>query len=99
MSSCYRCGRDLPEGQVECEEGCKKASSTSVKNPPVVSGDDTTFEFAYIDWTKVKTLDDLIKVLAVINAGSGICTDDEDYEKIKHLCEPPVKLNIEGDEI
>ena len=22
MSSCWRCGKDLPEGQVECENGC-----------------------------------------------------------------------------
>jgi hypothetical protein len=31
MSSCWKCGRDLPEGQVECEEGCDGPESGGPK--------------------------------------------------------------------
>ena len=32
MSSCWKCGRDLPEGQVECDIACQK-EATSPASP------------------------------------------------------------------
>ncbi len=102
MSSCYKCGRDLPAGQVECEDVCQRAGGIlppDQTSPGAIKGPGV-FEYAYIDWSKIKTLADLILVMSVIYDGSGVCTDEvADYDKIKHLCEPPVEINLEGDEL
>jgi hypothetical protein len=93
MSSCWKCGRELPEGQTECEHGCQPAELKTKEHEA------RFFDFAYVDWKKVKTLPDLIRVMSVIYDGAGVCTDEEDYEQIKDLCEPPTKISLDGDEI
>lgn len=33
MSNCWKCGRELPEGQVECEDDCQARQSQGPDSP------------------------------------------------------------------
>ena len=33
--SCFKCGRELPVGQVECESGCRPAAAGAMPGPPL----------------------------------------------------------------
>lgn len=65
MNHCYKCQRELPEGQVECQPICEEPTYS-----PVFSDDEhDRMEREYlestapIDWDKVKTVEDVILIL------------------------------------
>ena len=44
MSTCWKCGRDLPEGQVECEDVCRPPklptfAEAAALNEPSIAGE------------------------------------------------------------
>jgi len=50
--SCWKCGKNI-EGS-ECEPSCESAWKITTPN------------WAYIDWDKVKTLEDIIEIFRVV---------------------------------
>jgi hypothetical protein len=84
MSTCYKCGRELPDGQVECDPGCPTA------NQPT---DEQILRFmemmrrqrAEIDWDKVTTFEEMMLVIKTIFSGASVLRGTEDYEKLKRF--------------
>lgn len=69
MSSCFRCGKDLPEPQTECEDGCQRST---VPSPRSMGPTDEQIAEAWrrqalktatVDWSKVNTLEEMRIVL------------------------------------
>lgn len=66
MSSCWKCGKKVSEGQTECEYGCGKAEHDAQVQR--VAALIKASEFVPIDWDKVKTIDDFRTVLSVLHS-------------------------------
>jgi uncharacterized membrane protein YvbJ len=67
MSSCYKCGRELPDTQVECEQGCDVAGLTRQSDESIRQFIDRMFRNRrHIDWDKVTTLEDVILIISTI---------------------------------
>lgn len=56
--SCWRCGKPTPEGQTECEEHQFNGGNSNELPPNV--------QRVFIDWTKVKTVEDLRRIVGVL---------------------------------
>ena len=79
MSSCYKCGRELPDGNVECEYGCNQGSraieqSFNQEQASLAQKQAMAAELLKnsrpIDWSKVKTVADVVLIMSVINSGT-----------------------------
>lgn len=84
MSNCWKCGRELPEGQTECEYGCDDTSEAVAQLEKDIEEKYWDFNFS-----KITTFEELKAVLAHIHMNEGIFSDHEDFSKLKHLCDPP----------
>jgi hypothetical protein len=82
MSSCWKCGRDVPEGQVECEYGCGDPVNDKVREGLMRLFRDSSVE---IDWNKVTCLADLIALLRVFYAEVRIVPGTAVYEQLKRF--------------
>ena len=56
--TCWKCSRELPEGQVECEDDCKRAQAQSQSSRPQrthipPAAKPTNVELVFVDWDKV----------------------------------------------
>lgn len=94
MSDCWKCGQPVADGRTECEYGC---GASRVREPLLP---DTLEEFNLlyreIDWSTIKSLADLIKVLSVIHGGEGVFADSPDYETLKKFLRPPGRPDDSG---
>ncbi|MEI8288801.1 MAG: hypothetical protein WCH99_04965 [Verrucomicrobiota bacterium] len=56
----------LPEGQVECEDGCESPGVFNPNDPEQMEAAEKDFQqnWMQVDWSKVETLKDLIAILA-----------------------------------
>lgn len=73
MSTCWKCGAELPEGKIECREECLGAKPKKKREKRVP-----------IKWEKVKKLKDVIDILSEM----GIAVDANNKkacEKLKHF--------------
>ncbi len=62
MSTCWKCGKVLPDGQVECEPGeCGVPEETNVQS--II--DALRAQGQPIDWGKVTCFADLVKIMSV----------------------------------
>lgn len=84
MSQCYKCQRELPDGQTECEPFCFRDRFSDE--------DHETMEREYlestvqIDWDKIKTIQDLVLILrnsAMIE--DRVPKDCPEFHLLKHL--------------
>lgn len=88
MSTCYKCGRELPSGQVECDPECGAA------NQPT---DEQVRRFlemmrrqrALIDWDKVVTPEDMMLVIKTIFSNATVLRGTEEAEKLKRFLKEP----------
>lgn len=88
MNTCWKCGRLLPEGKVECEYGCAGRMS-----------EEDTKKFALclqqiakrrrLDWSKVQTIEDLICVIATLFGDATVDPDSAAARKLERFLEPP----------
>jgi hypothetical protein len=87
MSHCWKCGQPVAEGRAECEYGCGAA----LTHEPLLPGTLSRFNALYceIDWSTVKSLEDLIKVLSVIHEGEGVFLDSPYHRALKKFLRPP----------
>lgn len=87
MNTCWKCSRQLPEGQVECEHGCVTRMS-----------DEDAKRFAQcleqiakrrrIDWSTVRTAEDLICVVSTIFSDATVAPDSAVAKKLERFLEP-----------
>ena len=70
MSNCYKCGRELPAGQTECEPGECNPMGRAERVYPRPSDEEIeragrqwASEHLEPDWSKVKTLEQVLLIL------------------------------------
>ena len=87
MSHCWKCGQPVAAGRTECEYGC----GASPVREPLLPDTLARFNSLYceIDWSTVKSLEDLIKVLSVIHEGEGVFSDSPYHRALKKYLRPP----------
>lgn len=65
MNTCWKCQRQVPDGQSECENGC--GQTTPVDAADVLEQLRESMKHRrQLDWSKVKTTEDVIIVLSTI---------------------------------
>jgi hypothetical protein len=64
MPTCWKCERELPEGQVECEDGCKPKSAQPSRGTSAPRKKPIQHELVFVDWDKV----DLAALKKIIKA-------------------------------
>lgn len=87
MNTCWKCGRPLGEGKVECDYGCTSRMP-----------EDDTQKFAQclqklamrrrLDWSKVQTLDELLCVLSTLFGDATVEPDSPIAQKLERFLEP-----------
>lgn len=83
MSNCYKCGRDLPETQVECEDGCRPYRPSGRSHESVMRDlQEKLNRRLKLDWSKVKTFEDMMLVVSTIFAEATIDPDCEAAQKL-----------------
>jgi uncharacterized membrane protein YvbJ len=90
MNTCWKCGRPVAEGKVECDYGCASRMS-----------EEDTKKFARcleqiakrrrLDWTKVQTVEDLICVVSTLFGDATVDPDSAVAQKLERFLEPPKK--------
>lgn len=87
MSHCWKCGKFVAEGCAECEHGCHCRPVREPLLPDTLQ----CFNALYceIDWSTIKSLEDLIKVLSVIHEGEGVFLDSPYHHTLKKHLHPP----------
>jgi hypothetical protein len=71
MSTCWKCGRKTTEGVTECER-CEMGLSPEQLDEGRRMIKEMNENSMPLDWAKVKTLEDLILVVSVLNGGIRI---------------------------
>jgi hypothetical protein len=84
MSHCYKCGRELPGTEAECDPDCRGASA------PTDEQLKTIFEMmqrqrAHIDWDKVVTPQDMMLVLKTLFACATVMKGTPEAETLKRF--------------
>ena len=86
MNTCWKCGRELPVGKVECDYGCTSRMS-----------EEDTEKFAHylqqlakrrrLDWSKVRTVEDIICVVSTLFGDATVEPDSEVARKLEAFLE------------
>ena len=63
MSTCWKCGRELPAGKTECDYGCGEGPADTTEHDASMA--DFKTNWMQVDFTKVKTLAELLMILSV----------------------------------
>jgi hypothetical protein len=86
MSTCWKCGQNLSEGQVECENGCGAEFPTDAQVDEALRR--IRANTADVDWSKVQTVEDMREILSVL-FGSRIHFPLGIPQRIKRFLIPP----------
>jgi uncharacterized membrane protein YvbJ len=88
MNTCWKCGRPIAEGKVECDCGCASRMS-----------EEDTQKFARcleqlakrrrLDWSKVATIEDLICVISTLFGDATVDPDSAVARKLERFLEAP----------
>ena len=86
MNTCWKCGRPLAEGKVECDYGCESRMS-----------EEDTKKFARcleqiakrrrLDWTTVQTVEDLICVISTLFGDATVDPESAAAKKLERFLE------------
>lgn len=85
MSSCFKCGKTLPAPQTECEYGCGQASTDAAQNWLR----EQMRNRLMIDWTKVKTAEDVIIIFSVLFAEVSLASGSREAQFLARYLKPP----------
>jgi hypothetical protein len=66
MSTCWKCGRQLLEGNTECEHGCSSGSADFSDAELAEIFRRQARNTVLIDWNKVQTMEDVRIILAAM---------------------------------
>jgi len=66
MSSCYKCGRELPGMEVECDPACPPEGQSPVPSAPPAGFPEPQqlIRWEEFDWSKVTTVADVVEIIA-----------------------------------
>ncbi len=84
MNNCWKCGRELPEGQVECDPPC-------FGNPQEEDHDyeqavkDYEAKTIPIDWDKVRTLEDMKLVIKTLVCEDRVFRGSEEFQILRRF--------------
>jgi hypothetical protein len=88
VSSCYKCGKELPEGQVECEAGCHSDPSRQPTDTMAEYLEKIFRNRQRIDWAKVKTFEDMHLIMSTIFADAMLMAGSEEAIKLERFLKP-----------
>jgi len=87
MNTCWKCGRSLNAGTLECESGCQSRMS-----------EEDTQKFAFcleqiakrrrLDWSKVQSVEDVIFVLSTLFGDATVDPESAVAKKMERFLEP-----------
>ena len=87
MNTCWKCGRPLAEGKIECEHGCVSRMT-----------EEDARKFAHcleqlakrrrLDWTKVESLADVVFVLSALFGEATVDPESAAGKKLEPFLEP-----------
>ncbi len=92
MSNCWRCGRELPDGQVECEEDCPGERENAHRAlARLFQQDQRNFyrRTVTIDWDKVTCFADLKEIFRVFYCEVRFMPGTPAYEQLKRFLNNP----------
>jgi hypothetical protein len=73
--TCWKCGKELPEGQIECEYGCDKFPTDDQIKEASRRVQEREDALVGIDWDKIESHDDLLLVLKILFGKATIFRD------------------------
>jgi len=89
MNTCWKCGRPLVTGTIECEHGCLSRMT-----------EEDTLKFAAclerfakrrrVDWSKVQSSADIICVLSTLFGDATVDPDSAEAKKLDRFLEPEI---------
>lgn len=86
MSTCYKCGRELTGTLTECEYSCFPDDEEIEE-----SGREWAEENLEVDWSKVKTLEQVIAILSASDMPIYFNKDSAEAKKFREFLRP-IKL-------
>ncbi len=88
MSTCWKCGKVLPDGQVECEPGeCGVPEETNVQS--II--DALRAQGQPIDWGKVTCFADLVKIMSVFYSEVRVMPHTPAWNQLRQFISEPTK--------
>lgn len=87
MNACWKCGRPLTGGTIECEHGCASRMSEE-DTRRIATCLERLAKRRRIDWTRVQSLADVIHVLATLFGEASVDPNSIDAEKLERFLEP-----------
>ncbi len=90
MRSCFKCGKDTPEGVAECPF-CAEGYMPNGYLPGVDEDEDDAYfkkHFMEVDWEKVKTLEDVIALLKACGEVQYIPKDSDEFARVEKFLRP-----------
>lgn len=75
MTTCYKCGKEVPGPNPECEDGCGL--------PPFAS--ELPQSFREFDWSKVTTPEEVRLVFSLLNFHMAIPESHPHFEQLKRF--------------
>jgi hypothetical protein len=85
MSACWKCGKEVPEGQTECPDGCAPSWSRISDDELEMSGEEFKRDYMEVDWSMVKTLEDVIAVLEAREEPFYVYNLHPNFSKVKRF--------------
>jgi hypothetical protein len=86
MNECYKCGRELPDGQVECQPVCTRNGTDGLTDEDIADAiRNYEADTVQIDWDKVVTLEDLKLIMREVMYDDRIYKDSPAFETLKRF--------------
>jgi hypothetical protein len=90
MSNCWKCGRELPGQQVECEPFCQfDEFRTQTVRRMEAEAAELRKHLVPLDLTKVKTLEDFAELFSLLFPGLVVDRRSPIYERLKKFTKTP----------
>ena len=87
MNTCWKCGRPLAEGIMECEHGCI-SRMTEADTQKFAACLERFAKRRRLDWSKVQSIDDVICVLSTLFGDATVDPDSAEAKKLERFLEP-----------
>ena len=87
MNTCWKCGRSLAEGTIECEHGCI-SRMTEEETLKFASFLERIAKRRRLDWSKVQSITEVICVLSTLFGEASVDPDSAEAKKLERFLEP-----------
>jgi hypothetical protein len=87
MNTCWKCGRTLGTGTIECEHGCASRVTEEEAEKFALFLERLT-KRRQLDWSKVQSTADIICVLSTLFGEATVDPNSHEARKLKRFLEP-----------